>query len=378
MPKAFKTCLIAIILIFAAALICLAVWVAGTLVFGLPSIQESVGAPVSDLNQLQEAALSIYLLINRARLDEPAGNPKVERTIEIEPGASAQSVIDQLSATGLLQNPVLFRSYIRYLGFDRGIESGMYDLRGSMSMRELATALQTARVDALTLVVPEGWRAEQVAERIQTLEISIGSAEFLNAMGSQPDDLTLSFDLPPSSSLEGFLFPDTYSLDPGITADELVLLMLSNFEQRVDGSLRQAITSQGLSLYEAVILASIVEREAVVPEERPRIAAVFLNRLAVGMKLDADPTVQYALASAIQAEWWPQLTLEDLQIDSPFNTYRYTGLPPAPIASPGLDSLRAIAFPLITSEYYFRALCDGTGLHAFAETFDEHQRNSCP
>jgi UPF0755 protein len=154
--------------------------------------------------------------------------------------------------------------------------------------------------------------------------------------------------------------------------------MLANFDTRVDDEIRQGLAQQGLSLHQGVILASIVEREAVVAEERPRIAAVFLNRLAIGMNLDADPTVQYALSSLVQGDWWPNLTLENLQIDSPYNTYRYPGLPPGPIASPGLDSLRAVAFPMSSSEYYFRALCDGSGRHAFAETFEQHQLNSCP
>jgi UPF0755 protein len=378
MPKAFKACLVVSILIVISAIICLAVWVVGTLVFGLPSVSESLGPPAPDLSQPQEVALSIYLMLNQGRLDEPAGDPQMVWTIEVEPGASAQNVIDQLTTVGLLNKPLLFRSYIRYLGLDRGIESGMYDLNGSMSVHELAAALQSARVEAQILTIPEGWRSEEIADRIESIGLPIAASEFLEVVSTGPDMLTLSFELPPKSSLEGFLFPDTYVVEPDMTAEELVRVMLTNFEQRVDDSLRQAFAAQGFSLNEAVILASIVEREAVVPEERPRIAAVFLNRLAVGMNLDADPTVQYAVASIRRDDWWPQLSLEDLQFESPYNTYRYPGLPPGPIASPGLDSLQAVAYPLTTTEYYFRALCDGSGRHVFAETFEEHQQNSCP
>lgn len=378
MPRALRSCLIVSSLIIAAALICIAVWVVGTLTFGLPTVQERIGPPAPGLSKTQEAALSIYLLINQARLDEPAGDPQIVWTIEIEPGATAQSVIDQLTTIGLLNDPLLFRSYVRYLGFDRGIESGMYDLAGGMTIREMANALQTARMDARILTIPEGWRTEQVAELIQSLDLSIDATEFLQTTRSLPENMTVSFDFPPESSLEGFLFPDTYILDIDVTTDEIVALMLANFEQRVDDSLRQGLSNQGLSIYEGVVLASIVEREAVVADERPRIAAVFLNRLAIGMNLDADPTVQYAVASMQQENWWPQLSLENLQIDSPYNTYRYPGLPPAPIASPGLDSLQAVAFPASTSEYFFRALCDGSGRHVFAQTFEEHQQNSCP
>jgi UPF0755 protein len=317
-------------------------------------------------------------MLNQSRLDEPAGDPEMVWTIEVEQGDSAQSVIDQLTMIGLVNKPILIRSYIRYLGLDRGIETGMYDLEGSMSIREMAVALQSARVEALTLTIPEGWRAEEIAERIGLLSPSVSSVEFLDAISTEIDLSGVSFEFPPHSTFEGFLFPDTYIIEPDMKAEEIVHLMLSNFETRVDDSLRQAFTDLRLSLYEAVTLASIVEREAVVPEERPRIAAVFLNRLAIGMNLDADPTVQYAIASSQQKEWWPQLTLEDLQFNSLYNTYVHPGLPPGPIASPGLDSLKAVAYPPTTTEFYFRALCDGSGRHAFAETFEQHQLNSCP
>jgi UPF0755 protein len=378
MPRALRACLVISILMVIAVVICLAVWFVGTLVFGLPTARESLGAPAPDLSQPQEVALSIYLMLSLTQLDQPAGDPQMVWTIEVEPGASAQSVIDQLTTIGLLNKPMLFRSYIRYLGLDRGIEAGMYDLKGSMSVREMAAALQSARVDAQILTIPEGWRVEEIAERIESSSLSLSSIEFIEAVSSRTERFSLSFDLPPDGTLEGFLFPDTYVIEPEMMPDDLVLLMLTNFELRVDDSLRQAISDQGLTLYEAVTLASIVEREAAIPEERPRIAAVFLNRLAIGMNLDADPTVQYAVASSRRTDWWPQLSLEDLQFDSPFNTYRYPGLPPGPIASPGLESLKAVAYPQTTSEYYFRALCDGSGRHAFAETFEEHQLNSCP
>lgn len=375
MPKAIKGCLVFTILILIAGFICLAVWFVGTLMFGLPTAREGLGQPAPDLSQTQEVALSIYLMLNLARLDEPAGDPGMVWTVEVEPGSSAQSVIDQLTTVGLLDNPVLFRAYIRYLGLDRGIETGMYDLSGTMSIRELASALQSARIDALLLTIPEGWRAEEVAAKIEASGIAASAAEILSAEPGLP---ALSFELPPGRTTEGFLFPDTYEIAPTMTAEELVGLMLSNFDQRIDDDLRQGFTAQGLSLYEAVTLASIVEREAVIADERPHIASVFLNRLAIGMNLDADPTVQYAVASSRNGEWWPQLSLADLEFDSPYNTYRYPGLPPGPIASPGLDSLRAVAFPLVTNDFYFRAVCDGSGRHAFAETFEEHQQNSCP
>lgn len=378
MSKTLRTCLGLTLLIFVAVIACGAVWVVGTLVLGLPTVNESIGPPASGLNQIQEVGLSLYLMINQKRLDEPAGNPDMVWTIEIEPGTTAQSVIEQLSTLDLLHHPFLFRAYLRYLGFDRGIESGKYDLQGLMTIREMAVALQSAQVDSTALTIPEGWRMEQVAEKIYQINPSIQPSTFLEVATDIPDGVTVSFDLQPTGTLEGFLFPDTYSLELETTAEELITMMLLNFEQKMTPELRQGFEDQGLSLYQAVVLASIVEREAVVPDERPRIAAVFLNRLRIGMNLDADPTVQYAIAPSGEGDWWPQLSLQNLQIDSPFNTYQFPGLPPTPIASPGLDSLAAVAFPVSSSELYFRAMCDGSGRHVFAETFEDHQQNSCP
>lgn len=129
-----------------------------------------------------------------------------------------------------------------------------------------------------------------------------------------------------------------------------------------------------------MILASMVQREAMVTEEQPTIASVFLNRLASGMKMESDPTVQYALGyDMLKQTWWKNpLSTNDLQTDSRYNTYRYEGLPPGPISNPGIDALRAVAFPAQTGYYYFRALCDGSGRHAFAVTFEEHLNNACP
>jgi UPF0755 protein len=181
------------------------------------------------------------------------------------------------------------------------------------------------------------------------------------------------------TNLEGFLFPDTYHLNGESQPIELVATMLETFDRRVTPELRHGFRAQGLTLHQSVTLASIVEREAVVTDERPLIASVFLNRLAQGIKLDADPTVQYALGRQPDGSWWKTgLTLDDLLVDSPYNTYVGPGLPPAPIANPGLESLRAVAFPASSPFLFFRAACDGSGRHTFAETFDQHQQNACP
>ncbi len=251
-------------------------------------------------------------------------------------------------------------------------------MTGDMTVREIAESLQSAEVKERSLTIVEGWRREQIAQTLDEAGLGIRYADFMQASSYLPAEYSSLVVLPSSASLEGLLFPDTYSIDADMTAEELVLSMLKNFDQRLTGDLRAGFFDQGLSLYQAVILASIVEREAVVPDERELIASVFLNRLSMGMKLEADPTVQYALGQQSDGGWWKApLSLDDLEMNSPYNTYLYEGLPIGPICNPGLNSLEAVAFPASTPYLYFRAQCDGSGRHSFAETFEEHQLNAC-
>ncbi len=183
---------------------------------------------------------------------------------------------------------------------------------------------------------------------------------------------------PPGAGLEGYLFPDTYEFPAQNKPEDVVNLMLKDFGQRLTPDLRQAIAGQGLTIHQAVTLASIVEREAQVPAEQPIIASVFENRMKIGMPLQADPTVQFALSqdpkSVAQFGLWKgDLTYDDLAVDSPYNTYAHTGLPPGPIANPGLGALQAVAHPAQTNYLYFVAKGDGS--HAFAATYDEQLAN---
>jgi UPF0755 protein len=177
-------------------------------------------------------------------------------------------------------------------------------------------------------------------------------------------------------SLEGFLSPNTYRFMPDATAQDVIAAMLADFTTRFDQSYRDRARELGLTPYEVVIIASIVEREAVVAEERPTIAAVFLNRVRLGMRLEADPTVQYAIGyQEAEGRWWKTpLLLSDLRdTDSPYNTYMYAGLPPGPICSPGFAAIEAVLWPEDVDYLYFVARGDGS--HAFSRTFDEHLRN---
>ncbi|MCZ6530949.1 MAG: endolytic transglycosylase MltG [Chloroflexi bacterium] len=357
------------------ALLCGFLGFAGASLLAISAVLGEVGPPASDLSTTERVTLAGYLLSQAPAIDSPAGDPEASLDLVVESGASAQSVIDQLVAAGVLESGSLLRNYMRYRGLDIGIQAGSYEVTGAMTVRELASTLQTARPPEVVLTIVEGWRLEQIAEAIERANLSYSGQEFL-AAAHAPSDHELAT---VTDAREGFLFPDTYRLEPDGSPQTFVEAALDNFLRRVDPALRQSFELQGLTLTQAVTLASIVEREAIVPEERPLIAAVFLKRLRSGLPLEADPTVQYAIGRQPNGDWWKApLTLLDLEADSPYNTYRYDGLPPAPIAAPGLASLEAVGAPIDTSYLYFRAACDGSGRHQFAETFDQHLQNACP
>lgn len=336
------------------------------------------------LGGIEGIVLGAYLRVRQGDLQQPAGDDDTPLDFTVEPGESIASIASRLQQAGLIRDAGLFRNYVRYMGLDAGIQAGHFTLRKTMTIPEIAKALGYAAADELVFRIIEGWRLEQIAEAISaTLKpagAQIDPQEFLTLARTGAFDYDFLQDRPAGATLEGFLFPDTYRLDRGTTARALIEKMLANFGARVTPELRQGIAQQGLNLYQGVIIASIVEREAVIPEERPLIASVYLNRLKIGMKLDADPTVQYALGyQKDTGEWWKRpLLLADLEMDSPYNTYRHPGLPPGPIANPGLDAIRAVAHPAETDFLYFQADCDGSGRHRFARTIEEHFANNCP
>jgi UPF0755 protein len=263
------------------------------------------------------------------------------------------------------------------MGVEGKMVAGSYEFDRGMPTLQVIGRLRAGITMPLTVTVPEGLRSEEVALLMEREGI-VSAEEFRAALASEKYDFGFLAERPPGAGLEGYLFPATYGFSRGVTAEEMVRRMLAAFDEQVTPELRQAAQNAGLTLHEAVTLASIIEREAVKAEERPVIAGVFLNRLRLGMPLDADPTVQYALANdSANVErfgFWKQgLTLEDLQVDSPYNTYVNGGLPPGPICNPGLASLEAVAHPAQTGYLYFVARDDGS--HVFAETLEEHQRN---
>lgn len=329
-------------------------------------------------SSLEDTLIGLYLNFRRADIEKPASEADVPVLFSIEEGETAVSIAARLEEMGLIRDADLFRLYLRNQGIDAHLEAGDYDLNPKMNMVEIAQALQHARVEEIVVTIPEGWRAEQVAEFLEKQDIMDGD-KFMEMVESGGDfDYDFLRDRPAGSptSLEGFLFPETYRIPKGAGPEALLQRMLNTFDRRVTTEMRAKAAQEGWTLYEAVTLASIVEREAVVPEERPVIASVYLNRLSAGMLLGADPTVQYALGyQPATGQWWKTpMSLEEYSgVDSPYNTYLYPGLPPGPICSPGLDSIRAVIEPAQTDYYYFVARGDGS--HIFARTVEEHERN---
>lgn len=361
---------------FLVTLIFLCLLIIGVLV-GIPWMaRQQYGPPSPALDPLDQFEFSARLLWYGGLLTQPLDPKGVEQPFTIKPGESVPSIAIRLEEVGLIRSTAAFRAYLVYTGLDTSIQAGNYTLSPALSIVDIARELQDATPEQVTFVILPGWRMEEVAASLSTSGLSITPDEFLSAARSAPPGLDF---LPASVSTEGFLYPDTYVLPRGTTAETLVREFLRNFSLHLTTDLREGFARQSLDVYQAVTLASIVQREGVVPDERAQIASVFLNRLREGIKLDSDPTVQYALGyNAAQGIWWTNpLTTADLQFDSPYNTYLYSGLPPGPIANPSLSSLRAVAFPAETPYYYFRARCDGSGLHTFAVTYEEHLQNGC-
>lgn len=341
-------------------------------------VRNLYGPPVGSLGTINTAWYGARLLLAQADLLEPVG-AGAEQPFTIQSGESVNSVAFRMEENGLIRDAAAFRLYLIYAGIDQTMQAGTYSLNPGLTPLEIANIIQNPLSQEVTFVILAGWRAEEIANLLPTSGLSVTPGEFM-ALVKAPVGLQLPAGLETGKSLEGFLAPGEYLLRRDISTQVLVQSLIDRFEQELTPDMRAGFERQGLSLSQAVTLASIVEKEGVVDDEHPMIASVFLNRLAIGMKLDSDPTVQYALGyNQDQHTWWTNpLSFADLQTDSAFNTYVYAGLPPHPISNPGLSALQAVAYPAQSPYYYFRARCDGSGLHAFARTYEEHLQNACP
>ena len=365
--------------VFLTALLLISLAGLGGYFWAVRTVRDTFGEPSPNLSMTQQIIFPIELFINRDVMLSPQNVLGAEQAFTISEGESVAMICLRLENSGLIPDAELMRIYLVYTGLDRVLQSGQFTLSPHMSPVQIAAELLDATPkDAVVTILP-GWRIEEVAANVAGSGLDITADAFI-AAAYAPSPAHLAI-LPVENlpSLEGFLFPGTYVVPRESNLGDVLEMILTAFAEQVNGALLDGFERQGLSILEAVNLASIVEKEAVVAEEKPLIASVFLNRLAIGMRLETDPTVQYALGyDQENNSWWKSpLFISDLAIDSPYNTYQNHGLPPGPISNPDLGSLWAVAFPAETPYYYFRAACDGSGRHNFAITFEEHLNNSC-
>lgn len=353
--------------------ILLAIW------FGVPTLAKRYfGPPAEYLTGFTRWNFSLQTLLHRSDLVTPPSSNENETDFTIESGESIASISRRLKQAGLINDAAGFRAYLVYKGLDSQIKAGNFRLSPAQSGLEIAESIQAAYSPIVPFFVYPGWRAEEIAAALPTSGIEADPAEFLQIV-YDTERLTGLTPYTGFPSLEGFLFPGNYEIDRKVSAEELVLLLIDRFNDNVSPEIVEAFSAQGLSLYEAITLASIIQRETFMDDERALMASVFLNRLEVGMKLETDPTVQYALGySEKWGNWWKTpLKLTDLRIESPYNTYHINGLPPTPISNPAMPSILAVAYPQESPFFYFRATCDDSGYHDFSITFDEHLSKEC-
>lgn len=292
---------------------------------------------------------------------------KQEKLFVIKPGSSLIEITHNLKKEGFLKSSRVFLLYTRLTGNTSKIKAGEYLLNPALDVPKLTEKLVKGEVATITFTIPEGYHLRQIAQVFVKQGIAT-EEEFWKVVREGEFEYTFLADLPPTERrLEGYLFPDTYTIAKGMPVKEVIKMMLKRFDTVYK---RLPPNETGLTTHEVVTLASIIEGESVVNKERAVIASVFFNRLKIGQRLEADATVQYLFDERKE-----QVLYRDLEIDSPYNTYRHQGLPPGPIGSPGEASLQAVLEPQDTKYYYFVARKDNSGEHVFARTLDEHNRN---
>ncbi len=350
---------------------------------GLWNIHQA--AAVLTPENIEHWILALSLELQQEEVWARPNGDQLARPFTIYPGEPARYIAYRLESEGYVSDAELFNLYLRVEGLEHYLTAGNFLLSKDMTMPELAFALQTASYDEALVTIPEGLRREQIAARLEE-NFVIDAETFLEAVNNPQeltilDDYAFLYNLPRDESLEGFLFPDTYRFP--INSDRvepIVAKFLDNFDEKFG---KQDLTQSGaqLPVRGLVTVASIIEREVVLAEERALVSSVYYNRLQGkcndqirGPFMESDPTVQYPLGSAADG-WWPPIQIEDYTlVQSPYNTFLSPGLPPGPISNPGLDSLNAALNPAVTVYCFFHTAGAGGG-HAFARTYAEHQTN---
>src|SRR5215831_169283 len=302
------------------------------------------------------------------RVDEKfLGYSGADQFVDIAPGTGSRAIGHALVEAGVVRDELTFRLAVYLTGTGRELKAGEYRFAGAMSAKEVARKLARGDIFLRPITFPEGLTLIEMSRVYESKGLGTAKA-FLDAAKDTTAIKTLD---PVAKDLEGYLFPETYNVPRKMDAAALVQKMADRFLAIFDQAMRDAAAAKGLKLREVVTLASLVEKESSHDDERPTVAAVYENRLRVGMPLQCDPTVIYALEKA--GKYDGNLTKKSLQYDSPYNTYRHPGLPPGPIAAPGRSSLKAALEPAAVEYLYFVSRNDGT--HVFATTLAEHNKN---
>jgi UPF0755 protein len=290
--------------------------------------------------------------------------------VEIKPGSTASEIGLLLEKKGVIKNALFFRLYARYKGLGAALKPGRYVLKQNMSYEEIFNRLVKGPPEKYyKITIPEGYMIDQIAKRLT--EFGFDGERFRLLAYTRKSYFEADFPFlaqNPNPSLEGYLFPKTYKVKKGTTPENFIRLLLKQFQKETEFISASTLAAKQLNLHQVITIASLVEKEAKLPEERPLIAAVIFNRLRKGMPLQVDATVQYALP-----EWKDRLTYEDLKVKSLYNTYLNKGLPPGPICNPGLDSIKATLNPAKVNYLYY-VVIDESGRHAFSNTLAEHNR----
>jgi UPF0755 protein len=367
--------------IFLILSLLLAIVLTAGLVYVNYMTRASYGLPGKSVSSV--SALKHGLLLYQGRekmLATSTGNGLSEVKVSVEPGQSVQELCANLEQKRLVQSADLTCTYLIYSGQDRSIQPGNYTVPMGLTAIEIADRISDVTQRDKQFTIYAGWRIEEIAVVIDGLGLSFSAADFLTLATAPPEPYREQLEIPQGMTLEGYLFPGNYSVKPDISLQDFVAEILTRFKTSVlTEEFEINLQNSGLTLHQALTMASIIQRETLAEEEMATMASVFYNRLAIGMRLETDPTVQYALGYDAQKNtWWKSpLTFTDLEADSPYNTYRNPGLPPGPISNPSLAALKAAVAPAETDYLFFRAKCDGSLTHNFSKTYEEHLNFGC-
>ena len=324
------------------------------------------------------AFFGVFYIQNALGAIEPTSKAQ-EKIVMIPSGSTTKSIAELLYTNELIKNKLVFQYYIKWKKVGSQLQAGKYSFSKAMTVEEIVQNLITGKTIKETnrFTIPEGYTVEQIAHHLDQQGIA-NKERFLELakLDKTEEKFAFNFLQEPMKiptveyKIEGYLFPNTYEVKRDASEKEIITLLLQQFEQEWKKEWDQVLTEKKLTLHQILTIAALVEREATVNQERPIIAGVIYNRMKENMNLQIDATIQYILG-----EQKARLMFDDLKIDHPYNTYIYTGLPPGPIANPGIDSIKAALFPDDNPYFYYVTKKDGTGEHFFAKTYEEHLAN---